>query len=113
MLPNQVNPLLIFMGVSTAPATRSSSWTPRSRRPARASASPATATARSSTWAPGSEQEFTDEDGDSYRLRIDEIRKVKVGDESSDRAPPLQEEQVCARRGRGIGRRRAASSRRS
>jgi hypothetical protein len=30
----------------------------------------------------GSEQEFTNDDGDSYRLRIDEIRKVKVGDGS-------------------------------
>ena len=29
----------------------------------------------------GTEQEFTNEAGDSYRLRIDEIRKVKVGDE--------------------------------
>ena len=61
------------------PATRCSSWTRRSRPPARASASRAHAECAFLYIGAGSEHEFTNEDGDSYRLRIDEIRKVKVG----------------------------------
>jgi hypothetical protein len=34
----------------------------------------------------GSEQEFTNDDGDSYRLVINEIRKVKVGDDTGSAA---------------------------
>ena len=82
MLPSQVNPLLIFMGVATTPATRSSSSTPRSRPLARASASPATSDCAFLYLGAGAEQEFTNDEGDSYRLLINEIRKVKVGAKS-------------------------------
>ena len=34
---------------------------------------------------PGNEHYFTDQNGDSYTLRIDEIRKVKVGAKASAR----------------------------
>jgi hypothetical protein len=32
---------------------------------------------------PGSEHEFTNADGDSYTLRVDEIRRVKIDDEKA------------------------------
>jgi hypothetical protein len=78
MLPNQASPLLLFLGVtpnggnavflvdSTLKAAGEGKCKPRARECAFLYIGP------------GSEHEFTNEDGDSYTLKIDEIRKVRV-----------------------------------
>ena len=57
----------------------------------------------------GSEHEFTNDDGDSYHLRIDEIRKVKVGDGSSGCQGRRAQEEQAARAAVGGRPARAAS----
>jgi hypothetical protein len=78
MLPSQESPLLLFLGVSadagnavflvdsTLEAAGEGKCKPRARDCAFLYIGA------------GSEHEFTNEEGDSYTLRIDEIRKVKV-----------------------------------
>jgi hypothetical protein len=78
MLPNEASPLLLFLGVttnagnavflvdSTLEAAGEGKCKPRARECAFLYIGP------------GSEHEFTNDDGDSYTLRIDEIRKVRV-----------------------------------
>jgi hypothetical protein len=83
MLPSQVNPLLIFRGVESdggnavflvdATLTASGEGTCRPK--------PKPDECASLALGPGSEEEFTStESGDTFKLRIDEIRKVEVGD---------------------------------
>jgi len=83
MLPSESSPLLLFLGVSanagnavflvdsTLQAAGEGRCKPRARECAFLYIGA------------GSEHEFTNEDGDSYTLRIDEIRKVKVGGSAS------------------------------
>jgi hypothetical protein len=78
MLPNEASPLLLFLGVtpnagnavflvdSTLEAAGEGKCKPRARECAFLYIGA------------GSEHEFTNDDGDSYTLRIDEIRKVRV-----------------------------------
>ena len=78
MLPNEASPLLLFLGVtpnggnavflvdSTLKAAGEGKCKPKPRECAFLYIGP------------GSEHEFTNEDGDSYTLQIDEIRKVRV-----------------------------------
>ena len=79
MLPSEDSPLLLFLGVSanagnavflvdsTLDAAGEGKCKPRARE------------CDFLYLGAGSEHEFTNDDGDSYTLRIDEIRKVKVG----------------------------------
>jgi hypothetical protein len=83
MLPSESSPLLLFLGVSanagnavflvdsTLQAAGEGHCKPRARECAFLYIGA------------GSEHEFTNEEGDSYTLRIDEIRKVKVGGSAS------------------------------
>jgi hypothetical protein len=83
MLPSESSPLLLFLGVSanagnavflvdsTLQAAGEGRCKPRARECAFLYIGA------------GSEHEFTNEEGDSYTLRIDEIRKVKVGGSAS------------------------------
>jgi hypothetical protein len=83
MLPSQASPLLIFMGVtpkgsdavflvdSTLTAAGEGRCQPNADECAFA------------VIGAGSEHVFTDEDGDTYELRIDEIRKVEIGARAS------------------------------
>jgi hypothetical protein len=78
MLPNEASPLLLFLGVtpsagnavflvdSTLEAAGEGKCKPRARECAFLYIGA------------GSEHEFTNDEGDSYTLRIDEIRKVRV-----------------------------------
>jgi hypothetical protein len=78
MLPNEASPLLLFLGVtpnagnavflvdSTLDAAGEGKCKPKARECAFL------------YLGAGSEHEFTNDDGDSYTLRIDEIRKVRV-----------------------------------
>jgi hypothetical protein len=83
MLPSEDSPLLLFLGVSanagnavflvdsTLDAAGEGKCKPRAHECAFLYIGA------------GSEHEFTNEDGDSYTLRIDEIRKVRVGEGSA------------------------------
>ena len=86
MLPNEASPLLLFLGVtanagnavflvdSTLEAAGEGKCKPRARECAFLYIGA------------GSEHEFTNDEGDSYTLRIDEIRKVRV-DGAAPRPP--------------------------
>jgi hypothetical protein len=85
-LPNMVNPLLIFMGVSGGGGNGVFLVDATLQTTGEGKCKPSRSDCAFLYLGAGSEQEFTNEDGDSYRLRIDQIRKVKVGNESNDSA---------------------------
>ncbi|MEA2418672.1 MAG: hypothetical protein QOE60_878 [Thermoleophilaceae bacterium] len=84
MLPNQAAPLLIFMGVSDGAGNAVFLVDSTLETAGEGKCKPSHSDCAFLYLGAGSEQEFTNEDGDSYRMRIDEIRKVKVGSQSSD-----------------------------
>jgi hypothetical protein len=79
VLPNQVNPLLIFMGVSSGGGNGVFLVDATLQTTGEGKCKPSRADCAFLYLGAGAEQEFTNEDGDSYRLRIDQIRKVEVG----------------------------------
>lgn len=83
MLPNQGNPLLLFLGAEAdggnAVFLVDSTLTAAGEGRCKPSASKCAFL----HIGPGSEHEFTNEAGDSYTLRINEIRKVKVEAQSA------------------------------
>ncbi|MEA2364006.1 MAG: hypothetical protein QOD71_3151 [Thermoleophilaceae bacterium] len=82
MLPSQAAPLLIFMGVSDGAGNAVFLVDSTLDTAGEGKCKPSPSDCAFLYLGAGSEQEFTNDDGDSYRLRIDEIRKVKVGDGS-------------------------------
>ena len=83
VLPNRVNPLLIFMGVSGGGGNAVFLVDATLQTTGEGKCKPSHSDCAFLYLGAGSEQEFTTEDGDSYRLRIDQIRKVEVGDQSA------------------------------
>ena len=83
ILPNEANPLLIFMGVSDGAGNAVFLVDSTLSTAGEGKCTPTKAECAFLYLGAGSEQEFTNEDGDSYRLLINEIRKVKVGDENA------------------------------
>jgi hypothetical protein len=85
MLPNQASPLLIFMGVT--PSANDAVFLVDSTLEAAGEGrcKPSKSDCAFVYLGAGSEHLFTDPDGNSYTLRIDEIRKVRVGS-SGDKA---------------------------
>jgi hypothetical protein len=79
MLPSAASPLLIFMGVT--PKAGNAVFLVDSTLDAagEGNCKPSQADCALLYLGPGSEHEFTTQEGDSYTLRIDEIRRVKVG----------------------------------
>jgi hypothetical protein len=90
MLPSEAAPLLIFMGVSEGAGNAVFLVDSTLVAAGEGKCKPSGADCAFLYLGAGSEHEFTNEDGDSYRLRIDEIRKVKVGDEPGDAATSKQ-----------------------
>jgi hypothetical protein len=84
VLPSEANPLLIFMGASSGGGNAVFLVDATLQTTGEGKCKPSRSECAFLYLGAGSEQEFTTEDGDSYRLRIDQIRKVQVGDESSD-----------------------------
>jgi hypothetical protein len=86
MLPNQAAPLLIFMGVSDnagnavflVDSTLSASGEGKCK--------PSRDDCAFLYLGAGAEEEFTNDDGESYRLIINEIKRVKVGDHTGTAA---------------------------
>jgi hypothetical protein len=83
ILPNAASPLLIFMGVT--PKAGNAVFLVDSTLDAagEGNCKPNPADCAFLYLGPGSEHEFTTQEGDSYTLRIDEIRRVKVGAKAS------------------------------
>ncbi len=98
MLPHQAAPLLIFMGVTAKGGDAVFLVDSTLEAAGEGRCKPSPSDCAFAYVGAGSEHVFTDEDGDSYALRIDEIRKVKV---------PAQAKGAGARRASGA-RARAA-----
>ena len=81
MLPSQLSPLLIFMGVTDNAGNAVFLVDSTLNATGEGKCKPSHADCAFLYLGAGSEEEFTNEDGDSYRLLINEIRKVKVGDQ--------------------------------
>jgi hypothetical protein len=79
MLPNEASPLLLFLGVSANAGNAVFLVDSTLEAAGEGTCKPRAAECAFLYIGAGSEHEFTNEDGDSYTLRIDEIRKVKVG----------------------------------
>jgi len=79
MLPNQSAPLLIFMGVTPKGSNAVFLVDSTLKAAGEGRCKPSASKCAFAYIGAGSEYIFTEEDGDSYTVRIDEIRKVKVG----------------------------------
>jgi hypothetical protein len=86
VLPGQANPLLIFMGVTSGGGNSVFLVDATLQTTGEGKCKPSRSDCAMLYLGAGAEQEFTTENGDSYRLRIDQIRKVKVGGGSSSSA---------------------------
>jgi hypothetical protein len=83
VLPSPASPLLIYMGVTGGGGNSVFLVDATLQTTGEGKCKPSRANCAFLYLGAGAEQEFTTEDGDSYRLRIDQIRKVKVGDQAS------------------------------
>lgn len=86
MLPSEVRPLLIYMGVTESAGNAVFLVDSTLETTGEGKCKPNRADCAFLYLGAGSEQEFTNDLGASYRLRINEIRKVKVGDLSGSTA---------------------------
>ena len=78
MLPNADSPLLIFLGVSARAGNAVFLVDSTLQTAGEGSCKPRASECAFLNLGAGSEHEFTNDEGDSYSLRIDEIRKVRV-----------------------------------
>ena len=83
MLPNDASPLLIFMGVTAKGADAVFLVDSTLQAAGEGRCKPSEAECAFAYIGAGSEYIFSDEDGDTYTIKIDEIRKVKVGASAS------------------------------
>jgi hypothetical protein len=87
MLPSQSSPLLIFMGVTANGSNAVFLVDSTLKAAGEGRCKPSEAECAFAYIGPGSEYMFTSENGDSYQVAINEIRKVKVsGDGQSAKA---------------------------
>jgi len=83
MLPSQSSPLLIFMGVTPKGGDAVFLVDSSLEAAGEGRCKPSEAECAFAYIGAGSEYLFTNEDGDTYTVKIDEIRKVKVGASAS------------------------------
>jgi hypothetical protein len=79
MLPSQESPLLLFLGATPSGGNAVFLVDSTLKAAGEGSCKPKPSECAFLYIGAGSEHEFTNDDGDSYTLRIDEIRKVRVG----------------------------------
>lgn len=108
MLPNQANPLLLFLGVTPNAGNAVFLVDATLQAAGEGQCRPSGDECAFLYIGAGSVHEFTNEDGDSYRLRIDEIRKVKVGGSTASASKRKARTAAAALGGPGAGRRFAA-----
>lgn len=78
ILPDRANPLLIFLGVTQDAGNAVFLVDSTLAAAGEGSCKPSRAECAFLYLGPGSEHEFTNDEGDSYTLRVDEIRRVKL-----------------------------------
>ena len=78
MLPNQSAPVLIFMGASKEGGNAVFLVDSTLKAAGEGHCTPSPANCAYVHVGPGSEHAFSTEEGDTYRMRVDEIRRVKV-----------------------------------
>lgn len=83
MLPNENNPLLLFLGVSANAGNAVFLVDSTLKAAGEGKCKPKPSECAFLYIGAGSEHAFTNENGDSYEIRIDEIRKVQVGSGAS------------------------------
>jgi hypothetical protein len=88
MLPNESAPVLIFLGATTDGGDAVFLVDSTLDTAGEGTCSPSRANCTFVMIGPGSEHTFTSETGDSYRLRIDEVRRVKVKASASKSSRP-------------------------
>lgn len=87
MLPSEATPLLVFMGVTDGGGNAVFLVDSTLRAAGEGACRPSRASCAFLYVGPGSEELLTNDAGDSYRLRIDEIRRVEVRAGASRRRP--------------------------
>src|SRR5215212_5633104 len=83
LLPNEDSPLLLFLGVSANAGNAVFLVDSTLKAAGEGTCKPKPSECAFLYIGAGSEHAFTNDNGDSYELRIDEIRKVRVGDAGS------------------------------
>jgi hypothetical protein len=83
MLPNESSPLLIFMGVTPKGSDAVFLVDSTLEAAGEGRCKPSPAECAFAYIGPGSEYVFTEDDGDTYTVKIEEIRKVKVTDNAT------------------------------
>jgi hypothetical protein len=96
MLPNELNPLLIFMGVTENAGNAVFLVDATLDAAGEGKCKPSHDDCAFLYLGAGSEEEFTNEDGDSYRLIVNEIKRVKIGDESGTAASSDEDDDAAA-----------------
>jgi hypothetical protein len=80
ILPDRANPLLIFLGVTQDAGNAVFLVDSTLQAAGEGTCKPSKSECAFLYLGPGSEHEFTNAEGDSYMLRVDEIRRVKLDD---------------------------------
>jgi hypothetical protein len=80
ILPDRANPLLIFLGVTENAGNAVFLVDSTLKAAGEGSCKPSRSECAFLYLGPGSEHEFTNDEGDSYTLRVDEIRRVELDD---------------------------------
>ena len=80
ILPDRANPLLIFLGVTENAGNAVFLVDSTLAAAGEGTCKPSNSNCAFLYLGPGSEHEFTNDEGDSYTLRVDEIRRVKLDD---------------------------------
>jgi hypothetical protein len=78
ILPNESKPLLLFMGVDDTAGNAVFLVDSSLTASGEGKCKPSATQCAFAYVGPGSEEQFTNQDGDTYSVRIDEIRKVKL-----------------------------------
>ena len=105
MLPNPASPLLLFLGVSANAGNAVFLVDSTLSAAGEGQCKPSRAECAFLYLGAGSEHEFTNEDGDSYQLKVDQIRKVRVGTAGAASASRNSGEQASASVGPTAARR--------
>jgi hypothetical protein len=107
ILPNPASPLLIFLGVTPNAGNAVFLVDSTLKAAGEGRCKPSKAECAFLYLGPGSEHEFTNDEGDSYTLRVEEIRRVKL-DRSEARASKKDKKVASAAVGQPAPARRFA-----
>jgi hypothetical protein len=108
ILPDAASPLLIFLGVTPDAGNAVFLVDSTLSAAGEGSCKPSNSECAFLYLGPGSEHEFTNEEGDSYTLRVDEIRRVKLDKDNSAKAAKKDKKVASAAVGKPAPARRFA-----